>query len=215
MIIPEWLIWGAAILVGLVVGILVRKHLHLDTTDNSTRLAFVAGVISAVAVAFLILAPAKLIILVEEKEDVPGTYTHKTFNIYGRPEIPTSDGGWIPTDSLDLDGKRHLFNCTNMGMVIYPSAYTSGKEKEFEMPDPIFVGSGGYDQVPTAPDYWFTDAPDSITERENIIKTLWNSLFGSVTIKWAILPYDPEEDESELDELELEDDGEEGGIDPD
>jgi hypothetical protein len=213
MIIPEWLIWGAAILVAAVVTFLLRKRLGKD--DNSLRLALVAGVLAGGAVALLILAPAKLIILVEEKEDAPGTYTHKTFNIYGRPNIPTSDGAWIPTDSLDLEGKRHLFNCTDMGMVIYPSAYTSGKEKEFEMPDPIFLNDGEYDRIPTAPSYWFTDAPDSITERENILETIWNSLFGSVTIKWAILPYDPDEDESELDELEDEEDDEDGEIDPD
>ena len=212
MIIPEWLIWGAAILVAAVVAFLLRRRLGKD--DNSLRLSLVAGILAGGAVALLILAPAKLIILVEEKDGAPGTYTHKTFNVYGRPELPLSDGSRIPTDSLDLDGKRHLFNCTDTGMLLYANAYTSGKEKDFEMPDPIFVDSGHYDLIPTAPDYWFTDAPDSITERENILETLWNSLFGSVSIKWAILPYDPDEEETEDEVIEVADD-EDGEIDPD
>jgi hypothetical protein len=208
MIIPNWIFAAFALAGGTIAYILLSIP---GTIKNVGRWALIAGLLVGALADYLILLPARCYIIVEEKEDAPGTYTHKTINAYGRPELPLSDGSTIPTDSLDLPKGRkpNLFNCTGTGMLVYATAYTSGKEKDIDLPDPVYVESGCYDQIPNAPHFWFTDAPDTITERENIFKSIANSISGSANIKWTIIPYDLDDEELDEDEEDVDEDKEE------
>ena len=208
MIIPNW-IFAAFSAAGLLIAYILLSI--PGTIKNVGRWAVIIGLLIGALADYLVLLPARCYIIVEEKEGTPGTYTHKTINAFGRPELPLSDGSTIPTDSLDLPKGRkpHLFNCTETGMLVYATAYTSGKEKDFDLPDPVYVESGCYDQIPNAPDFWFTDAPDTITERENIFKTIANRISGSANIKWTIIPYGLDDEELEEDEVDDEEEEEE------
>ena len=196
MILPNWLPFVVGILVAAVVIYLIIKRKGKD--ENSIRLAIFAGILAGGALAALLTLPATGIILVEEKEGEPGTYTHKVINVYGKPDFQNSRGETIHLNSTDVAlGKTYLFNDTESGMLLYATIYASGKEKEYEEPDPIYVYGGSYDQIPNAPEFWFTDAPDTITERQGLLESVWASLFGSSTVKWAIIPYDLDEDEED------------------
>ena len=203
MILPNWLPFVVGILVAAVVIYLVIRRKGKD--ERSIRLAGIAGVLAGFAAAALLTWPATGILLVEEKEGEPGTYTHKVINVYGKPDFQNSRGETIHLNSTDVAlGKTYLFNDTESGMLLYATIYASGKEKEYEAPDPIYVDGGSYDQVPNSPEFWFTDAPDSITEREGILESIWASFFGSSTVKWAIIPYDLDEDEDDAEGEETE-----------
>ena len=205
MILPNWLPFVVGILVAAVVIYLVIKRKGKD--ESSIRLAGVSGVLAGFALAALLTLPATGILLVEEKEGEPGTFTHKVINVYGKPDIQNSRGETIHLKGTDLaTGKTYLFNDTKTGMLLYATIYASGKEKDYEEPDPVYVYGDSYDQIPNAPEFWFTDAPDSITERQGILESIWASFFGSSTVKWAIIPYELDEDDAEGDEIEEEED---------
>ena len=203
MILPNWLPFVVGILVAAVVIYLVIKRKGKD--ESSIRLAVFAGILAGGALAALLTLPATGILLVEEKEGEPGTFTHKVINVYGKPDIQNSRGETIHLKGTDLAaGKTYLFNDTKTGMLLYATIYASGKEKDYEEPDPVYVYGDSYDQIPNAPEFWFTDAPDSITERQGILESIWASFFGSSTVKWAIIPYELDEDDAEGDEIEEE-----------
>ena len=203
MILPNWLPFVVGILVAAVIIFLIIKR--KGKGENAIRLALFAGILSGFAVAGLITLPATGILLVEEKDGEPGTYTHKVINVYGKPDIRNSYGEVIHLKETDLaTGKTYLFNDTESGMLLYATIYASGKEKDYEAPDPIYVYGGSYDQIPNSPTFWFTDAPDSITERQGALESIWATFFGSSTVKWAIIPYDLDEDDAEGVETEEE-----------
>jgi len=205
MILPNWLPFAVGIAVAAVLIFLILKRRGKD--EASLRLALFTGILAGFAAAALLTLPATGILLVEEKDGEPGTYTHKVINVYGKPDIRNSRGETIHLQETDLaTGKTYLFNDTESGMLLYATIYASGKEKDYEAPDPVYVYGGSYEQIPSAPEFWFTDAPDSITERQGVLESIWATFFGSSTVKWAIIPYDLDEDDAEGDESDTEED---------
>ena len=206
MIIPSWIFWAIGILTFIVVYILLKRKVN---PENVWRWALVAGIFSALLFSMLLMAPAKHIIVVNEKDGAPGTYTHKTFDVYGKPNLKISEDETIRLTNAELErGKTYLFNDTDTSMLLYPMVYNFGKGKEIEKPHWVLVDSLCYDQIPHAPDFWFADAPDTISERHNVLEVLWNKIFGSAVIKWALVPFDPYEDETENDDVEATNDEE-------
>ncbi len=197
MIIPNALLWIVGIAVFALVAFLYLK-LRGRSVDNYKVAAFL-GFLATLATILLVLAPSKRIVIVEKWDgENPGYYTHRQINAYGFPEISISTGESFPTKGLEIRrGGKYVFNCSDSGMLLYPVAYgKSGAFKntdDYKTPDPIYVEVGCYDEIPSIPDYWFTDPPSSISESENILETIWNGLFGSVEVKWCITPYNVED----------------------
>ena len=205
MILPNWLPFVVGILVAAVIIFLIIKR--KGKGENAIRLALFAGILAGFAVAGLLTLPATRILLVEEKDGEPGTYTHQVINVYGKPDIRNSRGETIHLQETDLTtGKTYMFNDTESGMLLYATIYASSKEKDYETPDPVYVYGGSYEQIPNAPEFWFTDAPDSITERQGVLESIWATFFGSSTVKWALIPYDLDEDDAEGEETDTEED---------
>ena len=142
MILPNWLPFVVGILVAAVVIYLVIRRKGKD--ERSIRLAGIAGVLAGFAAAALLTWPATGILLVEEKEGEPGTYTHKVINVYGKPDFQNSRGETIHLNSTDVAlGKTYLFNDTESGMLLY------AKTDELVQPDNTYQMSGNQISVKT------------------------------------------------------------------
>ena len=198
MIIPDLLLWIVGILVLCLVIFLYLRNRGLSWTNF--QFAIGLGCIAATLAYLLITAPAKQFVIVEDwGEDTPGYYRHTVIDAYGHPVIKLNSGECFPTKGLPLSiGKKYLFNCSNSGMLLYPIVYGnySGlpssfkKAEDYKAPEPTYVEVGCYDVIVSLPNSWFREEPPkSISTSENIFESIWHRIFGSVEIRWRIIPY--------------------------
>lgn len=175
-------------------------------TWSNFKLAFSLGFIAALGAVLLITRLAKKIVVVEDFGEA-GYYRHTEVNVYGHPNIKLHDGDSFPTKGLKLAfGKKYLFNCSSSGMLLYPIVYgnSSGlpssfkKSDNYNAPDPTYIESGCYDEIASIPNFWFREVPPtSISTSEHIFQYIWNTFFGSVEVRWRIVPYELPADSEE------------------
>lgn len=115
----------------------------------------------------------------------------------GSPSIILKDGTEIDTRELKTGiSGNWIFNATENDLVEYPVVY--GERGAFnrnldKSPDPYLIESGCCLKVRKSPDYYFRQAPASISVDEYWFMRIFTSIFGSKTVKWVIDVYSPEQ----------------------
>ena len=124
-------------------------------------------------------------------------YTHESVLMYGSAELELSNGEVIDTKGLGLKlCKTYCFNCTNSGMLFYPTVYTPGEgififdtSKNMEVPESYYIDCGCYDEMIAMPEFWFRKAPKTVEVSQGFLEQLWNSIFNIGDIRWTVIPY--------------------------
>ena len=200
----SYLVFIIAFILAFGLALLFLHRNKKKSNERLTRFDYCVGLFVGILVVFLIRLPLKEIVIIEDYDSGYNNpnyqLRHSEITALGNPDIKLSNGKVFNISDLQLKaGKKYLFNLSKRGMLLYPVVYGNSKglpssfkkAENYKAPEPIYTQSGFYNEIPNIPDYWFHEPPTSISTSGSFL----DGIFGSVDVRWCLLPYDIEGDD--------------------